>query len=64
MDQLTEAERNEVHIIETCKESDCGQQFEITVGEKNWLEQKGMTLPKRCKACRSRRKAMRERGEL
>lgn len=37
-----------------CK--DCGKEFEITEGEKNFYLSKNLSLPKRCKDCRQKRK--------
>jgi len=46
--------RDRTVIIETCKE--CGQQFGISLGEKNYFESKGLDLPKRCSSCRDERR--------
>jgi Probable zinc-ribbon domain len=45
-----------------CIEKDCGRQFVIEPGEKDWYERRGMTLPNRCKDCRARRKAAKEQS--
>lgn len=37
-----------------CK--DCGEEFTITNGEKQWYESKGLCLPVRCHECRNKRK--------
>lgn len=37
-----------------CKE--CGEKFSITVEEKKWYAEKGYKLPKRCPACRYKRR--------
>lgn len=37
-----------------CKE--CGKYFELTWMEKMFFEQKGLSIPKRCKPCRDKRK--------
>ena len=39
----------------TCK--DCGKQFFMTYNEVNFYERKELHVPKRCKACRDKRKA-------
>lgn len=36
---------------------DCKAGFDISHGEKKFMEEKGFTLPRRCRACRDRRKA-------
>lgn len=41
------------HFLLTCR--DCGKEF-FTEGEKEFYENKGLTLPKRCKDCREKRK--------
>lgn len=46
--------RNKVAKFEFCTQ--CGEMFEITYGEKMSFEQKGLSLPKRCKACRESRR--------
>ena len=38
-----------------CK--DCGKEFTITVGEKEFYESKSLFLPVRCSSCRKNRKA-------
>jgi hypothetical protein len=47
--------------IKTCAERDCGKEFTVTADEKAWFEQKGMTPPKRCKECRAKNRARKER---
>lgn len=37
-----------------CKE--CGKYFELTWSEKLFFEQKGLSIPKRCRPCRAKRK--------
>ncbi len=37
-----------------CK--DCGKTFELTDGERDFFLSKGLSLPKRCKACRNKNK--------
>ena len=43
--------RNMVYTIKTCTE--CGKKFEIKNGEKEFYEEKGFQLPKKCKDCRN-----------
>ncbi len=43
-----------VHEKRVCAQ--CGQEFNITVGEKMFLESKGKELPLDCKTCRDKRK--------
>ena len=43
-------ERNTVYTSIICL--DCGRRFNITIGEKEAFESKGLILPKRCKDCR------------
>lgn len=45
-------------IQKTCR--DCGKTFEITRAERIFFESRGLTLPKRCPACRKARKAQRK----
>ena len=35
---------------------DCGEEFVVTVSEKDYLKEKGFPLPKRCPDCRGKRK--------
>ena len=46
--------------IRTCV--DCGADFNIAVGEKEWFEKNQMTLPKRCKSCRKAKKDRQRSG--
>lgn len=43
-----------------CK--DCGAAFVVTAGERQFLEDRGLSTPKRCKACRRAHKAEQGRG--
>ncbi len=46
----------------TIKCRDCGQEFVFTVGEQKFYEEKGFTNePSRCKECRDKRKAERNK---
>lgn len=45
--------QNDVAEYEFCVQ--CHEMFEITYGEKQFFEEKGMSLPKRCKRCRKNR---------
>lgn len=40
--------------------TDCGAEFTIAADEQLFYESKGFVLPKRCKACRKKRKALKE----
>lgn len=40
--------------------SDCGQDFEFSERDQEFFESKGFSQPKRCKACRAKKKE--ERG--
>ena len=35
---------------------DCGKEFEFTVREQEFYQEKGFSEPKRCKECREKRK--------
>lgn len=41
---------NEIYTYQNC--TTCGKTFSITFGEKNYLQQRGLVTPKRCKECR------------
>lgn len=45
-----------------CKE--CGKYFELTWTEKMFFEQKGLSIPKRCRSCREKRKKAKDGGML
>lgn len=49
-----DAEKSEAAMTLKCK--DCGKEFTITVGEKEFYESKGLFLPVRCSSCRKNRK--------
>ena len=36
---------------------DCGQAFTFSTGEQRYFLSKGLSIPKRCKACRQKRRA-------
>jgi hypothetical protein len=40
----------------TCQGSDCCYEWEFTVGEQDWYDQKGFQYPKYCHACKAERK--------
>ena len=44
--------KNTVFERRNCR--DCGRQFEITYGQKDFYESKGMNLPTRCEECRKK----------
>lgn len=46
----------------TLKCSDCNEEFLLTEDEARWFLNKGWSLPKRCLACRRRRRAQRPTG--
>ena len=48
-------EVNEVWKRFKCK--DCGRKFDITFGQKEYFETKGISLPKRCEECRNKQKS-------
>lgn len=41
---------------------DCGRTFELGYEEQRFFKERGLDLPKRCKACRSRRRRERDSG--
>lgn len=51
--------KERLKIVESrvCIEPGCGKKFNITAGEKDFFESKGMMLPKRCPNCRLRRRS-------
>lgn len=53
---------NELKDIEiVCK--DCGEKFIFTVGEQKFYAEKGLTnQPVRCKACRDKKKSLRDQN--
>lgn len=44
-------------VVETKKCVECGNDFDIRKGEKDFYLSKGMLLPKRCSKCRLARRA-------
>ena len=44
----------------TVRCADCDTEFTITADEQSFYKNKGLTLPKRCKACRQKRKSLKE----
>jgi len=50
----------EKFFIKKCKE--CGIFFVISADEKQWYEDRGMQLPKRCEKCRKKRKVDKTNG--
>lgn len=44
----------------TCKEPGCNTMFKFTVGEQVFYTDKGFNPPKRCPACRAKRKKQRQ----
>lgn len=52
------------HAIEcnvVCK--DCGKEFYVTVGEAEWLKERGLEMPKRCYECRTARRLAKSSGK-
>ena len=47
-----------------CIESGCGKEFTITVGEQKYFHEMKFDEPKRCKACRSKKKALKMHNHL
>jgi len=43
---------------------DCGQEFTFTEGEQDFYQEKGLYPPKRCKKCRSKKRAEKERSNF
>jgi len=39
-----------------CVEQGCGNEFTVSVSEQRFFTDKGLSLPKRCKSCRDRRR--------
>lgn len=48
-------------IKRVCIEPKCNKPFVISLKEKKFYEEKGWELPKRCKECRQKRKAAKEK---
>jgi len=46
------AARATAAIHTTCSRKQCGKQFEVSVGEKYWLKEQGLKMPKKCPECR------------
>lgn len=46
---------------EICR--DCGEEFTITSGEQKFYQDHHWEFPKRCKACRDKRKAMKKKKD-
>jgi DNA replicative helicase MCM subunit Mcm2 (Cdc46/Mcm family) len=42
---------------------DCGTEFSVDEKEQKWFESKGLQMPKRCKACRDKRKQNNKKQE-
>lgn len=43
-------------IIKRCVEPDCKKEFLLTANEVEFFDKKGWKLPRRCKACRHRKR--------
>ncbi len=44
--------------------ADCKSNFDLSAGEQAFFAKKGLSEPKRCKACRKKRKEEREKEPL
>jgi hypothetical protein len=42
---------------------DCGEDFIFTGGERRFYDERGLTTPRRCPACRAQRRQERERED-
>lgn len=51
-------EKRQHEVAMTLKCKDCGEEFHINVGEKEWYESKGLCLPVRCSFCRAERRRL------
>lgn len=47
----------------TCQEKDCGKEFMFAVHEQKFYEKNGFTPPKRCRACRDKRRRVKAEKE-
>ena len=56
MAEFRAAEERENAAAQTPKCKDCGEEFTITVGEKEWYESRNLCVPVRCPACRRKRR--------
>ena len=50
-------------IAETIVCKECGEEFSITNGEKEWYLKRGLSVPVRCPLCRCRRKREIQKNE-
>lgn len=57
---MTYDDSNRFEVVKTRTCVDCKNTFDITQGEKTFFEEKGYTLPSRCKSCRQKRRLQRE----
>lgn len=57
MDERDAEKKRKNGAAMTLKCKDCGREFTITVGEKEFYESKSLFLPVRCSSCRKNRKA-------
>lgn len=49
-------EKEPCFLVDLLKCKDCGELFAMTTGEQQFFRRKGLTMPKRCKACRAVRR--------
>jgi hypothetical protein len=47
---------NLIDLVIIC--SDCGEEFKMNVNHQKFFLSKGLSIPKRCKPCREKRKAL------
>lgn len=59
-EQRIAEEMHDAEVAMTVKCKDCGEEFTISNGEKEWYEKKGLALPARCRPCRKKRKSEKE----
>lgn len=50
-------DQDEYEVYKTIPCMDCGRDFDFTMRDKAFYEQKGFQEPKRCKPCRQAKKA-------
>jgi len=55
------ARNDSADLVLSCK--DCGNDFTLTAGEQRFFTSNGLSLPKRCSACRAYRRQEREQAE-
>lgn len=48
----------------TCVERGCGTEFSLSDAEQNFFRDKGLSIPKRCRECRQKRKAQKNQAPV